>query len=144
MNIKVKGGQVLSGEITPSGNKNSALYVVPTSILFNGKTVLENIPDITDISRMSEALTLMGSKINFNKEKDVMEIDNSVISLKDISPENISKMRATTLLWGPLLARFGKIDFSGLPGGCTLGFRTLSAHLNAFRDLGVRIKESDR
>jgi UDP-N-acetylglucosamine 1-carboxyvinyltransferase len=144
MNIRVQGGQVLSGEIYPSGSKNSAVALIPASILINGKTVLENIPDITDVVRLIKIMEKLGSLIVWDKEKKTLSLDNSDLSLANLTQEDLGSMRGTSLLWGPLLARFRKASFDELPGGCTLGSRPLDAHYEAFRSLEVKIVETDR
>lgn len=142
MDIKVKGRQVLSGEITPSGSKNSAVALIPATILFKEKVVLENIPEITDVQRLLTILQKMGSMVSWNKEDKILEIDNTDISFERLGDEELGNMRGTSLLWGPMLARFGKVIFDDLPGGCTLGFRTLDPHYRAFKDLGVKVQEN--
>lgn len=141
MDIRVRGGQVLSGEITPSGSKNSAVALIPATILFDKKVVLENIPEITDVERLVSIMGKIGSKITWDREKKTMELDNSVLSYKGLDREDLGNMKGTSLLWGPMLARFREVAFEDLPGGCTLGFRTLDPHYTAFRELGVRVDE---
>src|SRR3989344_8244217 len=143
MNIKVKGGQVLSGEITPSGSKNSAVHLIPATLLFKDKVVLNNVPDITDVERLVKILQKLGSKIVWNKENMEIEIDNSDINFNKMTKEDLGNMKGTSLLWGALLSRFGKVDFEQLPGGCTLGFRPLEPIYKVFRDLGVTVKENN-
>ncbi len=144
MHIRVESKQVLSGEIYPSGSKNSAVALIPATILFDKKVILENIPDITDVERLIAIMKKLGSKISWNREKKVMEVDNSKLSFESLDYEDMGNMRGASLLWGPMLARFGKVSFNDLPGGCTLGFRTLSPHYQAFRDLGVKVEETSR
>lgn len=141
MNIRVKGGQVLKGEILPSGSKNSAVAVIPATILFDKKVTLKNIPNITDVDKILNILSKLGSKYDWNKESGILEIDNSNLSILDLGPEDLGKIRGTSLFWGPILARFKKINFSGTPSGCTLGYRTLEPHFQAFEDLGINIKQ---
>ena len=124
MNIKITGGTPLSGTITPSGSKNSAVAMIPASILFQ-KLTLKNIPDITDVNRLIKILEKMGSKIVWDKQTCVLHVDNSNLNLANISRDDLGNMRGTSLLWGPMLARFGKFAFADLPGGCSLGVRTL-------------------
>jgi UDP-N-acetylglucosamine 1-carboxyvinyltransferase len=143
MNIKVKGGQIISGEITPSGSKNSAVALIPATILFDKAVTLENIPDITDVKRLVSIMEKLGSRIKWDKEAKTMEIDNSNMSFKGLDREDLGNMKGTSLFWGPMLARFGEVGFDDLPGGCTLGFRTLEPHYKAFKDLGVRVDETD-
>ncbi len=141
MNIKVKGAQVLSGEITPSGSKNSAVCLIPASILFDKVVTFENIPDISDVDRLVRIMTKLGSKIDWDKKTNVMKIDNSKLRFEGLDHEDLGNMKGTSLLWGPMLARFKKVDFKDLPGGCTLGMRPLDAHYEAFKSLGVKVSE---
>src|SRR5260221_334427 len=142
MNIKVKGGQILSGEITPSGSKNSAVCLIPATILFDKPITLQNIPDISDVTRLVNIMTKLGSKINWDKKKNTMKLDNSKLRFENLDREDLGNMKGTSLLWGPMLARFKKVDFKDLPGGCTLGMRPLDAHYEAFKDLGVIVKDN--
>ncbi len=142
MNIKITGGTPLSGTITPSGSKNSAVAMIPASILFQ-KLTLKNIPDITDVNRLIKILEKMGSKIVWDKQTCVLHVDNSNLNLANISRDDLGNMRGTSLLWGPMLARFGKFAFADLPGGCSLGVRTLDPHYQAFHDLGVTIDDKN-
>ncbi len=142
MNIKISGGQKLSGVINPSGSKNSVVAILPSTILYKTTVTLNNVPDITDVTKLVNILQKLGSNIKWDKKTRVMLIDNSHLSFEKVSREDWNEMRGTSLLWGPMLARFGKVDFRGLPGGCTLGFRTLLPHYKAFEDLGVKVKES--
>src|SRR4030067_2016914 len=141
MDIKVKGKQVLSGEIYPSGSKNSAVAVLSASLLFDKKLTFGNIPDITDVYTMIDILEKFGSKISCNKNKNFVQIDNSRISFKNLQSDDLGHLRGTSLLWGSMLVRFKKVDFRDLPGGCTLGLRPLDTHYLAFRDLGIIVKE---
>lgn len=142
MDIKVKGGQVLSGEITPSGSKNSAVALIPATILFDKPVVLNNIPDITDTKVLVNILHKLGSKVDWNKETKTMTIDNGKVHFSNLDEKDLGNLKGTSLLWGPMLARFGKVDFRNLPGGCTLGVRPLDTHYLAFDDLGVKVDES--
>lgn len=142
MNIKVKGRQVLSGEIYPSGSKNSAVALIPATILFNDAVTLENVPNIKDIDRLVKIMEKLGSRINWNKESGLFEINNKDLRFENLDREDLGNMRGTALFWGPMLARFGRVSFSELPGGCTLGIRPLEAHYEAFRKLGVIVEEN--
>lgn len=141
MNIKVKGGQVISGEISPSGSKNSAVAIIPATILFDKPIRLENIPNIKDVDRLVKIMEKLGSKITWNKDEEYMEIDNKDLRFEGLDKDDLGNMKGTSLLWGPMLARFGKVSFKELPGGCTLGIRPLDAHYEAFKQLGVVVKE---
>lgn len=142
MNIKVQGGQRIEGELTPSGSKNSAVALIPATLLFDRKVTLSNIPDITDVKRLVAIMEKLGSTITWNKDKNTIDIDNKNIKFENLDKEDLGNMKGTSLLWGPMLARFGKVNFENLPGGCTLGFRTLDPHYQAFRDLGVEVNET--
>jgi UDP-N-acetylglucosamine 1-carboxyvinyltransferase len=143
MNISVKGGQVLSGEIFPSGSKNSAVHLIPCTLLLRDKVVLENVPDITDVGRLVNILKKLGSKLTWNSQKSILEIDNSDISFRSLTEEDLGDMKGVSLLWGALLSRFGKVDFKDLPGGCTLGLRPLEPIYKVFRDLGVTVAQKN-
>ncbi len=142
MNLKVTGGQRLSGTITPSGSKNSIMAVIPATILFDKPVTLKNVPDITDVTRLVSILASMGSNIQWDKSNHTLTIDNSRLKYDPLTPadSNTTKgIRGTTLLWGPMLARFGKLESSEQPPGCTLGARPIDAHFAAFADLGVNV-----
>ena len=142
MNINVKGGQVLKGEIFPSGGKNSAVHIIPVTLLFDTKITLNNVPNITDVVRLVSILKKLGSKIEWNLQENSMTLDNSDLSFKNLTEEDLGNMKGTSLLWGGLLSRFGKVDFRNLPGGCTLGIRPFEPVYKAFRDLGISINET--
>ncbi len=141
MDIRVKGQQVLSGEIYPSGSKNSAVALIPATILLTDTVTLENVPNIKDIDRLVKIMEKLGSKINWKKDEGLFEINNKDLRFENLDREDLGNMRGTALFWGPMLARFGKVSFSELPGGCTLGIRPLEAHYEAFRKLGVIVEE---
>ncbi len=146
MDIKIKGGQVISGKITPSGSKNSIVALIPASLLFDKPVTYTNVPDITDVTRLIEILTQLGSKIVWDKPTQTVTIDNSQVSHNSVSQEGLATtkgIRGTTLLWGPLLARFKKAESSEQPAGCTLGARPIDAHYQAFEDLGVKVKAEE-
>ncbi len=139
MDIKVYGEQVLSGEINPSGSKNSAVALIPATLLFDRPITLCNVPDITDVTRLVTVLENLGSKVVWDKDKKELFVDNSNINFNSISKSEVGNMRGISLLWGPMLSRFGKVSFDELPGGCTLGVRPLDPNYDVFRDLGVEI-----
>lgn len=142
MNIRIKGGNVLSGEITPSGSKNSVVALIPATLLFDKPITFSNVPDITDVTRLVDILTKMGSAITWDKKLKTLTIDNKNISFNKTDVDNEKGMRGTTLLWGPMLARFGKATSEEQPAGCTLGARPIDAHFQAFSDLGVTINNN--
>ena len=141
MDIEVKGGQVISGVITPSGSKNSAVALIPASLLFDEPVTFENVPDILDVTRLVTILSQMGSEVNWQKDAKTMTINTKNASFSNLEKKSLGNIRGTSLLWGPMLARFKKVSFDELPGGCTLGFRSLEPHYKAFRDLGVVVND---
>lgn len=142
MNIRVVGGQKLSGEIIPSGSKNSALALLTASILFDESITLNNIPTLSDVQIVVDVLEKLGSSVAWDKEKHTIHIDNSRLEFRRFSKADLGDMKGTAMLWGSMLGRFGKSDFEELPGGCTLGARPVDTHFIALRDLGVKISES--
>ncbi len=148
MNLKIQGGVKLKGEITPSGRKNSAVALIPASILFDKPVTFSNVPDITDIDRLVKILTDMGSKITWDKPAKTITLDHSQLKYdpldkSDLQGTSSKGIRGTTLLWGPLLAKFKKAESAEQPAGCTLGARPIDAHYIAFQDLGVVITEQN-
>ena len=146
MNIRIKGGAKLTGVITPSGLKNSIVTLIPASILFSEPVTLTNVPEITDVERLVGLLTQMGSQIKWEKSTCTMTIDNSNLKYDGLEMKGLNQskgIKGTSLLWGPMLARFGKTEIDELPGGCTLGNRPLDAHYQAFMDLGVIVLETN-
>ncbi len=142
MNLKVAGGQVLQGEIIPSGSKNAIMAILPATLLFNEPVTLKSIPDITDVARLIKILTSLGSIIVWDKSAQTITVDNSRVAFDPITTSDVSStkgIRGTTLLWGPMLARFGIAESSEQPAGCTLGARPIDAHYQAFVDLGVTV-----
>lgn len=144
MNIKVSGGQVLSGEVNPSGSKNSAVHIIPCTLLVKGKVILNNVPNISDVERLIKIIKKLGSVVEWDKQKDKLVIDNTNLTFEQLTHEDLGNMKGVSLLWGGLLSRFGKVDFEELPGGCTLGIRSLEPIYKVFKDFGVDIVETDK
>jgi len=113
-------------------------------MLIEGKVVLGNIPDIRDVTVLINILEKMGSQINWDKEKKTLELDNSTLDFLALTEEDLGSIKASALLWGGLLGRFKKVDFSQLPGGCTLGIRPFEPFYKSFRDLGVEVKDTEK
>ena len=135
--IQVEGGHPLKGTITVEGAKNSALKLMAATIMAPGVTTLTNVPDISDVHVMGRVLKLLGAKITV-KGKHELEIDTSTVE-KWVTPyELVTKMRASTAVLGPLLARFGKATVA-MPGGCPIGERSIDMHLKGLRVLGVQV-----
>ncbi len=137
----VRGGNVLSGEITPAGNKNSALPILCASLLTNEDVIIRNFPDLTDVQKLIELMTSMGSKIEWDKDKNILKINNSNFK-NDLGNNGFPMgMRGAILLLGPLVTRIEFIEVKKEIGGCSLGIRELDPHLEVLEGLGVKIEE---
>lgn len=124
----------LCGEVEISGSKNSALPIMAASIMVRGSVEIKNIPNISDIHNMISILEELGCKCVF--EGNTMVIDSSVVNKASTEYENSSKIRASFLVAGPLLALFGSARIS-LPGGCSIGQRPVDLHIRGFEALGA-------
>lgn len=131
----IHGGQPLKGEVSISGAKNAAVAILPATILANGKCVLENVPNISDVSTSIRILHEMGARIRMIS-KNSMEIDTSSIDTTVVPDELSRQMRASYYFLGALLGRFGSGTVA-MPGGCNLGPRPIDQHLKAFTSLGA-------
>ena len=135
--LEIEGGKPLRGSIEISGAKNAALPVIAATLLCEGKTRLKNLPDVVDIRTLLKLLEMLGAKVG--RGEDFVEIDNSDIVSTRAVYEIVSKMRASILVLGPLLGRFGVCEVS-LPGGCAIGQRPIDLHLKALEAMGAHIE----
>jgi UDP-N-acetylglucosamine 1-carboxyvinyltransferase len=134
----IQGGSPLSGEITPAGNKNAALPILAACLLTEEELVLRNVPRISDTETQLELLEGLGVKVAWSGENEVrLRADSVTATVVDEELANL--IRASFLLAGPLLARFGEVRMPP-PGGDFIGRRRLDPHLDAFRDLGARVE----
>lgn len=134
--IQVEGNHLLSGTINISGAKNSAVALVPASLLSDEEVKIENIPNISDIDALNEILEYLGAKVERNK--DCIIINPKSIVNKEI-PENISKkLRASYYFMAALLGKYKKVEMY-FPGGCSIGARPIDQTLKAFEKLGAKI-----
>ena len=135
----IKKSDGLHGEVTVSGCKNAALPIMAATLLVGGKTVLKNVPDLTDVAAMCEILNCFGAKIQ-RKTKNEIEINTENIA-HTIAPYDLtSKLRGSFLVMGPMLARMKKVRLS-LPGGCPIGSRPVDLHLKGFASLGATVSK---
>lgn len=134
----IKGPTKLEGEISASGSKNAALPIIAASIIARGVTTLKNIPDIRDIRNLISIIEKLGAKTHF--ENNVLTIDT--ISIKAYKPDRklVKHLRASIVLMGSLLSRFGKVEMP-TPGGCFIGPRPIDVHLAGFEALGAKISQ---
>lgn len=134
--IQITGGRQLHGEVEISGAKNAALPLIASSILVNGKTSFSNVPDLMDIKSIRLLLEDLGATCTVSK--GCLEVDGSSISKIEAEYDLVRKMRASILVLGPLVARFGHAKVS-LPGGCAIGARPVNMHLSGLEALGATI-----
>ncbi len=134
----VEGGFPLSGEITPSGNKNEALPVLATAILTEEPVIFRNVPNILDIQSMLELLESLGVQVTRMDEHTVKLHAQSIATDTPLFYQ-ASLIRGSFLLAGPMLARYGSVHLPG-PGGDTIGVRPVSTHLLALKNLGTEIE----
>lgn len=135
--LDIYGGNKLAGEITVSGAKNSALPLIASTILSKTPVTINNMPRVADIKTMLKLLNNLGAESSF--EGNRLEIDAGKLSGTVATYDIVKTMRASILVLGPLLARFGKCDVS-LPGGCAIGQRPVDLHLKALEAMGAEIE----
>ncbi|NLW04246.1 MAG: UDP-N-acetylglucosamine 1-carboxyvinyltransferase, partial [Pseudomonadaceae bacterium] len=136
--LLITGGHPLDGEVWISGAKNSALPILAASLLVNGPVSIGNLPHLHDITTMIELLGGMGVQAVVD-EKMSLELDASYVD-NCIAPYDLVKtMRASILVLGPLMTRFGEAEVS-LPGGCAIGSRPVNLHLNGLKQMGAEIR----
>lgn len=136
--IKVIGGVPLRGTVTPIPNKNSIMPALPAAILSSSSIKYYNIPDTLDVQKHLKILEMLGAKIDTSNESYI-EINCKDLNSYSVDQDLGSKFRSSIMYVGPLLARFGKAIVP-LPGGCLLGRRSISAHIDSFQKAGVAIE----
>lgn len=137
--IIVKGGKKLNGEVDISLAKNSVLPIMVASILSPNEVIIKNAPLLEDVSVLANLLEELNCDVDFSKITGDLKINTSNIEPMDTNNDLIRKMRASFLIMGPMLARFGKCKIS-LPGGCNIGSRPVDLHLKGFKMLGADIE----
>lgn len=142
MKFIVNGGKKLGGRIEVRGSKNAATPILAATLLTDRPCVIRNLPLIGDVLTIIKILEGIGSKVDWIEERAV-RITNDDIDPSKLNTQLVCEIRSSTLLMGPLLARFGELEMS-TPGGCRIGVRPLDAHLGAFRDLGFGVDYDDK
>lgn len=137
----VQNNGSLHGEVTISGAKNAVLPLMAASILSREACRINDVPDLLDVKVMMDILTSLGGKVSFSDDGTV-DIDMRSIDKREADYDLVSKMRASFLIMGPLLAREGKAKVY-MPGGCTIGARPIDLHLKGFEALGAEIIAKD-
>ncbi len=137
--FEIIGSTKLSGSIEVNGAKNSALKILPALLLSDEPCRITNFPFIEDTVEMLELLQLLGAKVEKNEKKKIIKIDPSTIRKTKLNDELVHKLRASIILSGPLLAKYGKMEMS-YPGGCVIGKRPIDMFLDGFERFGAKIK----
>lgn len=131
------GGTPLQGDVVISGAKNSALPILAATILATDNVTLSSVPELKDVTTMKKLLGQLGVRIETNAQQELLIDANQLNNF--VAPYDLVKtMRASILVLGPLLARFGTADVS-LPGGCAIGTRPVDLHLKALKSMGAEI-----
>jgi UDP-N-acetylglucosamine 1-carboxyvinyltransferase len=138
----VHGGTPVSGTIRPAGNKNAALPILTATFLCEGPVTLENVPRIGDVETMVALLADLGAEVAWTGP-NTLDIDTRNGQSKALNPELCARIRASILLAGPLLARFGKVVLPP-PGGDVIGRRRIDTHLLALEHMGTQVDVGDR
>ncbi len=135
--LKIQSSKNLKGEIKISGAKNATLPLLASTILSNNQINIGNLPDVVDINTMLKLLEMLGA--DYSKDKNKIKISTQNIKETKATYDIVKTMRASILVLGPLLARFGHCEVS-LPGGCAIGQRPVDLHLKAMEALGATIE----
>lgn len=140
--FKVRGGQPLRGTVRPAGNKNAALPILAATLLADGPVELENVPRIRDVETMLALLADLGASATWTGP-NTLRVDAAAARPKPLDPGLCSRIRASILLAGPLLARFGQVILPP-PGGDVIGRRRVDTHFLALEQLGASVTVGDR
>ncbi|WP_435982069.1 UDP-N-acetylglucosamine 1-carboxyvinyltransferase [Staphylococcus aureus] len=137
--IVIKGGNKLTGEVKVEGAKNAVLPILTASLLASDKpSKLVNVPALSDVETINNVLTTLNADVTYKKEENAVVVDATKTLNEEAPYEYVSKMRASILVMGPLLARLGHAIVA-LPGGCAIGSRPIEQHIKGFEALGAEI-----
>jgi UDP-N-acetylglucosamine 1-carboxyvinyltransferase len=139
--FRIKGGVPLHGEVTPIANKNALMGALPAAALPGDGILFPALPDTLDVHTYLEILTRLGAKVTRSGQGTV-HVDPAGIRAHTIDPAMGRRLRGAFSLTGPLLSRLGSVEMP-LPGGCDLGFRAVTTHLDGFRKLDVAVQQRD-
>src|SRR3989344_3956808 len=134
----LSGKATIGGTVKIVGAKNAALKAIAASILFRSPLLLDNVPDIEDVSRMLEIIRTMGGSVSVASHKAT--IDASTLSSTTLTPEISKRLRSSIVLTGPMLARHGLVRFPH-PGGCVIGERPIDLFVEGFIKMGAKVKK---
>ena len=135
--IEITGGKPLSGEVQVSGSKNATLPQIAAALLAPGRSVFRGVPDLADIRTLGRLLGSMGARVE--RDGTTLAVDTQQVARPEAPYELVKTMRASVLVLGPLVARFGRARVS-LPGGCAIGARPIDQHLKGLQHLGAKIE----
>ena len=136
--IVIEGGYSLSGEIRVGGAKNSAVALIPASILCRDEVILDNVPNISDIFALEDILKSLGCDVNYHNH--CLRVDSSQMVNAVIPCDLSSKLRASYYFMGALLGKYKRVKMC-FPGGCSIGERPINLHLKGFEKLGATVLE---
>jgi UDP-N-acetylglucosamine 1-carboxyvinyltransferase len=139
--LLIKGGVSLSGDVKISGAKNAALPILAGTLLASDPVSVSNVPHLKDVTTMLSLLQIMGVEVTVDDQRGVV-IDASSVDKPEAPYELVKTMRASILVLGPLLARFGEADVS-LPGGCAIGARPVNLHVAGLQAMGAEVVVED-
>jgi UDP-N-acetylglucosamine 1-carboxyvinyltransferase len=137
--FRIQGGACLNGTVRISGAKNAALPLLAATILASTPITLSNVPDLKDVSTLIKVLESLGITVQRNKSDSTVHVDTDTLNSRFAPYELVKTMRASILVLGPLLARYGEATVS-LPGGCAIGSRPVEQHLKALEAMGAEIR----
>lgn len=135
--LKINGKKKLQGEVQITGAKNAALPLLAATILASNSVLIDNLPNVVDIKTLLKLLRMLGA--TFDHKENTITINTATLDKTQATYEIVKTMRASILVLGPLLARFGKCEVS-LPGGCAIGQRPVDLHLKALEQMGAHIE----
>ena len=133
----IEGNNILTGEILIGGAKNSAVALIPATILADGKSLIENVPNISDRDALIDILKILNCDVKLNKDK--IEIDTTNLKNSLIDEEHSKKLRASYYFMGALLGKEKYVEMY-IPGGCNIGARPIDIHIDGFKALGAEVK----
>ncbi len=135
--LVITGGAPLAGSIVISGAKNAALPILAGTLLATESITIDNVPHLKDVTTMLSLLQIMGVEVTVNESMRI-EVDAGTVKKREAPYELVKTMRASILVLGPLLARFGEADVS-LPGGCAIGARPVNLHVAGLQAMGAHV-----
>ena len=140
--IVIRGGAILNGEVVVSGSKNAALPLLFSTLLTRERCVLRNVPALADVRTAMAVLEHLGARVSRSPDGHDVMVEARDVTAVDAPYELVKTMRASFLVLGPLLARFGRARVS-TPGGCAIGARPVDLHLAGLEKMGARVRISE-